>query len=115
VCRKSVHGSTGSPRTDNDTLKINYLAVRPELVEGAPATHFWVKDIGIGMEKGGGTTDRYKRLSLKEADLVWDGETIRQNARAKKGIAPGGDSPRKRLAQRVEKIIQDGTGTSGAL
>ena len=34
LCRKSVHGSTGSPRTDGDLLKINYLAVRPEPVEG---------------------------------------------------------------------------------
>ncbi|OGP88253.1 MAG: hypothetical protein A2156_14460 [Deltaproteobacteria bacterium RBG_16_48_10] len=30
LCRKSVYGSTGSPRTDHGTLKINYLAVRPE-------------------------------------------------------------------------------------
>ena len=30
LCRKSVHGSTSSPRTDHGTLKINYLAVRPE-------------------------------------------------------------------------------------
>ena len=34
LCRKSVHGSTGSPRTDSASLKINYLAVRPEPVEG---------------------------------------------------------------------------------
>ena len=34
LCRKSVHGSTGSPRTDHGGLDINYLAVRPELVEG---------------------------------------------------------------------------------
>ena len=34
LCRKSVHGSTSSPRTDHGTLKINYLAVRPERVEG---------------------------------------------------------------------------------
>ncbi len=34
LCRNSVHGSTGSPRTDNATFEINYLAVRPELVEG---------------------------------------------------------------------------------
>jgi hypothetical protein len=34
LCRKSVHGSTGSPRTDQAALKINYLAVRPECVEG---------------------------------------------------------------------------------
>jgi hypothetical protein len=30
ICRKSVHGSTSSPRRDYGTLKINYLAVRPE-------------------------------------------------------------------------------------
>ena len=36
--RKSVHGSTGSPRTDHGTLKINYLAVRPERVEGRIVT-----------------------------------------------------------------------------
>ena len=34
LCRKSVHGSTSSPRTDHGLLKINYLAVRPEHVEG---------------------------------------------------------------------------------
>jgi hypothetical protein len=37
LCRKSVHGSTGSPRTDHGTLEINYLAVRPEHVEGRAA------------------------------------------------------------------------------
>ena len=34
LCRKSVHGSTGSPRTDQSTFNINCLAARPELVEG---------------------------------------------------------------------------------
>ena len=29
-CRRSVLGSTGSPRTDNDISKINSLPVRPE-------------------------------------------------------------------------------------
>ncbi|MGD0917347.1 MAG: hypothetical protein ABSB22_12915, partial [Thermodesulfobacteriota bacterium] len=33
-CRKSVHGSTSSPRMDHGTSKINYLAVHPECVEG---------------------------------------------------------------------------------
>ena len=37
LCRKSVHGSTGSPRTDHGTLEINPLPVRPELVEGRTA------------------------------------------------------------------------------
>ncbi len=37
LCHKSVHGSTGSPRTDDGTRKINHLAVRPELVEGRTA------------------------------------------------------------------------------
>jgi len=37
LCRNSVHGSTGSPRTDPDILIINHLAVRPELVEGPAA------------------------------------------------------------------------------
>jgi len=32
-CHKSIHGSTSSPRTDYDILKINYLAVHPERVE----------------------------------------------------------------------------------
>ena len=32
--RKSVHGSTSSPRTDHGMLEINYFSVRPELVEG---------------------------------------------------------------------------------
>ena len=35
----SVHGSTGSPRTDHRTLKFNELAVRPELVEGRAANY----------------------------------------------------------------------------
>ncbi len=34
LCRKSVHGSTSSPRTDKRTLEVIYLAVRPEPVEG---------------------------------------------------------------------------------
>jgi hypothetical protein len=34
LCRNSVHGSTGSPRTEHVPLEINYLAVRPEPVEG---------------------------------------------------------------------------------
>ena len=34
LCRNSVHGSTGSPRTEYGLLEINYLAVRPEPVEG---------------------------------------------------------------------------------
>ena len=34
LCRKSDHGSTSSPRTDHGILKINYLAVCPERVEG---------------------------------------------------------------------------------
>jgi hypothetical protein len=37
LCRKSVHGSTGSPRTHHGTLEINCLAVRPEWVEGRVA------------------------------------------------------------------------------
>ena len=40
--RKSVYGSTvrqahGSPRTDRGSLKINWLAVHPECVEGRMA------------------------------------------------------------------------------
>ena len=34
LCRKAVHGSTSSPRTDCDLLGINTFAVHPELVEG---------------------------------------------------------------------------------
>ena len=37
LCRKSVHGSTGSPQTDPGALDIKYIAVRPELVEGRAA------------------------------------------------------------------------------
>ena len=37
--RKSVHGSTSSPRTDTGILKYNYLAVRPEPVEGRTADY----------------------------------------------------------------------------
>jgi hypothetical protein len=37
LCRKSLHGSTGSPRTDGDTLKFKDLAVRPEALEGRTA------------------------------------------------------------------------------
>ena len=35
--RKSVYGSTSSPRTDCGSLKINWLAVHPERVEGRMA------------------------------------------------------------------------------
>ncbi len=34
LCRKSAHGSTGSPRTDGTPWKNKHLAVRPEPVEG---------------------------------------------------------------------------------
>ena len=39
LCHKSVHGSTGSPRTDHGTPKDSYLAVRPEHVEGRTANY----------------------------------------------------------------------------
>jgi len=39
LCRNSVHGSRTSPRTENGMLKINYLAVHPELVEGRMAKY----------------------------------------------------------------------------
>ena len=48
LCRKSVHGSTSSPRTDYGTLKINYLAVRPERVEGQAANCDTVPQRGEG-------------------------------------------------------------------
>ena len=37
LCQKSVHGSTGSPRTEDNTSRFGHLAVRPELVEGRTA------------------------------------------------------------------------------
>ena len=37
LCHKSVHGSTSSPCTGRGTLKINWLAVHPERVEGRMA------------------------------------------------------------------------------
>src|SRR4030067_3071253 len=43
--RKSVHRSTGSPRTDHGTLKINYLSVRPEHVEGRTANCDTVSEV----------------------------------------------------------------------
>ena len=42
-----VHGSTGSPRTDHVKLQINYLAVRPELVEGREANYDTVPKGGV--------------------------------------------------------------------
>jgi len=42
LCHKSVHGSTGSPRTDGGTLEIKYLTVRPEPVEGLFANYHTV-------------------------------------------------------------------------
>jgi len=48
LCHKSVHGSTGSPRTDNSTLEINYLAVRPEPVEGGAANYDTVSKGRVG-------------------------------------------------------------------
>jgi len=44
--------SKGSPRTDHGTLKINYLAVRPERVEGRTAncdTASWGEGKGEGL------------------------------------------------------------------
>ena len=51
LCRKSVHGSTSSPRTDHGELEISYLAVRPELVEGRAADYDTVSQ---GEGQGGG-------------------------------------------------------------
>ena len=39
LCRKSVHGSTSSPRTEHGTLEVSQLAVRPEPVEGWTASY----------------------------------------------------------------------------
>jgi len=39
LCRNSVHGSRTSPRTEYDMLKINQLAVRPEVLEGRMANY----------------------------------------------------------------------------
>jgi len=36
LCHKSVHGSTGSPRTGKETPKFNHLAVRPHPETGYP-------------------------------------------------------------------------------
>ena len=49
LCQKSVHGSTGSPRTDGSTRKFNCPAVRPELVEGRTAAYDTV--ILVAVEK----------------------------------------------------------------
>jgi putative Ca2+/H+ antiporter (TMEM165/GDT1 family) len=46
LCRKFVHGSTSSPRTDDDPLEINYSAVRPEPVEGQTAIYDTVSGRG---------------------------------------------------------------------
>ena len=54
-CRKSAHGSTSSPRTDHGALEINYLAVRPELVEGRAVDY---DTVSCGEEKGGECFDR---------------------------------------------------------
>jgi len=48
LCRNSVHGSRTSPRTENDMLKINELAVRPEHVEGRMANCDTVSEGGGG-------------------------------------------------------------------
>ncbi len=49
----SVHGSTGSPRTDGATPRSNHLSVRPELVEGRKANHDSTpqaeRHIGVGI------------------------------------------------------------------
>ncbi|MGH7774503.1 MAG: metallophosphoesterase family protein, partial [Candidatus Binatia bacterium] len=53
LCRNSVHGSTGSPRTDGDTPKFKDLAVRPEALEGRTAKCETVCDGGEGeIERG---------------------------------------------------------------
>ncbi|HSB06131.1 MAG TPA: hypothetical protein VLK23_13150, partial [Thermodesulfobacteriota bacterium] len=48
LCRKLVHGSTSLPRKDIDTLNLNYLAVRPERVEGRTANYDTVFKGGTG-------------------------------------------------------------------
>ena len=48
LCRNAVHGSTGSPRTEDGTSGINCLAVRPELVEGWAADYDTVSKAGEG-------------------------------------------------------------------
>ncbi len=50
--RKSVHGSTGSPRTDASTPKFSSLAVRPELVEGRTAACGIVSGTERGTDRG---------------------------------------------------------------
>jgi TRAP-type C4-dicarboxylate transport system permease small subunit len=57
LCRKSVHGSTISPRTDNGTLEINWLALRPELVEGKAANCSTASGEREGRGEGYGRTE----------------------------------------------------------
>ncbi len=55
LCRNSVHGSTGSPRTDGDTPKFKDLAVRPEALEGRTANCDTVSEgQGRGISHGAG-------------------------------------------------------------
>jgi len=59
--RKSVRGSTGSPRTDHDTIDIDHFAVRPECVEGQTAKFHTVSHAG-----GVGCYCRLAPLEMKE-------------------------------------------------
>jgi hypothetical protein len=65
LCHKSVHGSTGSPRTDHSPLEISCLAIRPEPVEGQTGNYDTVSQGGrvslpapayrqAGVGRGGG-------------------------------------------------------------
>jgi S-adenosylmethionine:tRNA ribosyltransferase-isomerase len=65
LCRKSVHGSTGSPQTD--TLRINSLAVRPERFEGRMANCDTVSGTGGEWEvliKGSGRVRQGTRVEF---------------------------------------------------
>ena len=65
LCHKSVHGSTGSPRTDHGPREINYLAVRPEPVEGQAANYDTASAGERDRVRGGGA----RPMNLEDAYL----------------------------------------------
>ena len=63
LCHKSVVGTTDSPRTEHNPLKIRHLAVRPEPVEGQTANYDTVSMVKgkVGMNRSGCRTDARNR------------------------------------------------------
>ncbi len=102
LCRNSVHGSRTSPRTEYGLLKINDLAVRPELVEGQTANYDTVS-------KGGGESEGYvikPRISSGSFGIAY--------VKKREDLASSYQSVHQRYPfPLIQEYIPDGEGTFG--